>query len=47
MSATNLLRTRVVGVLAAALLAAAPAFADEPVYQDLNKSFEERAADLV
>src|SRR5918995_587889 len=47
MSATNLLRTRIVGVLAAALLAAAPAFGDEPVYQDLSKSFEERAADLV
>jgi beta-glucosidase len=41
------LRTRIVGVLAVALFAAAPAFGDEPVYQDLNKSFEERAADLV
>src|SRR5688500_20254229 len=41
------LRTRLVGALAAALLAGAPAFGDEPIYRDLNRSFEERAADLV
>jgi beta-glucosidase len=44
---TTSLRTRIAGVLTAALLAAAPAFGNEPVYQDLSKSFEERAADLV
>jgi beta-glucosidase len=47
MKYTISLRTRMAGVLTVALLAAAPAFGDEPVYQDLSKSFEERAADLV
>lgn len=47
MQQTNSLRTRIVGVLTAALLSAAPAFGDEPIYQDLSKSLEERAADLV
>ena len=48
MKHTTSLRTRIAGALTAtALLAAAPAFGDEPVYQDLSRSFEERAADLV
>jgi beta-glucosidase len=35
------------GVFAAAMLATLSAAADEPVYLDLSRSFEERAADLV
>lgn len=35
------------GGLAALLLFTASAFSSEPAYRDLNKSFEERAADLV
>ena len=34
-------------VLAAALAASSAAFAEEPLYRDTSKSFEERAADLV
>lgn len=41
------IRTRIAGVLALAVSAASPACGDEPVYQDLSKSFEARAADLV
>ena len=33
--------------LTAALLVASPAFSEEPAYRDLERSFEERAADLV
>jgi hypothetical protein len=33
--------------LAASLLLATPALADEPVYRDTSRSFEERAAELV
>ena len=33
--------------LAALVLVGAPALADEPAYRDLERSFEERAADLV
>lgn len=40
---TQLARTIAVTLLAVSL----SAFAEEPVYKDLNKSFEERAADLV
>ncbi|MET0533622.1 MAG: glycoside hydrolase family 3 C-terminal domain-containing protein [Steroidobacter sp.] len=39
------LRARIACALA--VLVAGPAFGDEPIYQDINKSFEERAADLV
>src|SRR5215468_10572385 len=35
------------GFLVAAVVLAAPVFAEESVYRDTSRSFEERAADLV
>ncbi|HEY0686906.1 MAG TPA: glycoside hydrolase family 3 C-terminal domain-containing protein [Steroidobacter sp.] len=39
--------TKLATVIAALLAVSSAALADEPAYKDLNKSFEERAADLV
>ncbi len=45
--AANRLFSSAGGWAAALLLGAVPALANEPVYRDLDRSFEERAADLV